>query len=307
MKIGGNHRALRLFMLKNEARVRRSWNRHNKAAADKLTKTDIDYALRYGDLPEAFWRWMESSDSKFVHGDMERMWTSGMQAGGQSVTAGIRQAQKGWNAEWRYTPNGRMVQGWIDTRAGSLINEWGTQRRDGLKIILEAAIRGIRLASGESPSAFYIGEIIKAAFGLTKRQAGFVVSYADEVREALAEGGISGAALEKQVAAKVKTYEYSLTQMRAQTIARTETASAFNRGQLAAVQEASDKGLLGDAAVMKVWSAASDCCDACQELDGTAIGIDEKFGGHGDGGYGEGASPPLHPNCRCTLLFETRE
>ena len=52
MRIGGNHRALRLFMLKNEARVRRSWNRHNKATADKLSKSDLDYALRYGDL---FW------------------------------------------------------------------------------------------------------------------------------------------------------------------------------------------------------------------------------------------------------------
>lgn len=307
MRIGGNHRALRLFMLKNDAKVRRSWNRHNKAAADKLTKTDIGYALRYGDLPEAFWRWMESSDSKFVHGDMERMWTSGMQAGGQSVTAGIRHAGKAWNADWQYTPTGQWAQGWIDARSGSLIREWGKQRRQGLRLIIEGALRGVSLASGEMPTAFYIGELIKAAFGLTQRQAGFVVSYADEVRKALIEGGISGRALEKQVAAKVKTYEYSLTQLRAQTIARTETAAAFNRGQLASIQEATDRGLLGDAAVMKVWSAASDCCSECQELDGTVIGLDESFGGHGAGGYSEGQGPPLHPNCRCTLVYETRE
>ncbi|RSO28643.1 hypothetical protein EA761_07740 [Acinetobacter pittii] len=47
----------------------------------------------------------------------------------------------------------------------------------------------------------------------------------------------------------------------------------------------------------KEWMAAPDCCDACQELDGKIIPINESFVA---GSYFKDA--PLHPHCRCDTL-----
>lgn len=310
MRIGGNHRALRVFLAANEGKLRRSWNRHNKNTAAALTRADFLYALRWRDLPQDAYDRIHDADTAFVKGELERVWNSGLKQGGQSVTSGIRQtSRKAWDANWQYSPAWRLTEEWIMRRTGLLITQWGTARRGALQTVISAAVQGNLLSSGESASAFYIGELIKASFGLTDRQAGWIVGYAGEVRKTLLTdpitSGLSPAHIDRIVNSKVRTYEYALTQTRAQTIARTETASAFNEGQLTAIKEAQAKGYLGEGKLYKVWSAArNEPCDECQELDGTRVLVSENFGGHGAGGV-SGETPPLHPNCRCTLYYET--
>jgi SPP1 gp7 family putative phage head morphogenesis protein len=72
---------------------------------------------------------------------------------------------------------------------------------------------------------------------------------------------------------------------RAETIARTETATADTQGTIAGWRES---GVVGGLQ----WLAAPDCCDECQEMDGEIVPLDDGFP---DG------DPPLHPNCRCTV------
>lgn len=81
----------------------------------------------------------------------------------------------------------------------------------------------------------------------------------------------------------------AFSKYRAEMIARTELSFAHVAGNLAGYAQA------GDLVVGKRWVAAPDCCDECQELDGTEVGIDESFPGGEDG-------PPLHPNCRCDVV-----
>jgi SPP1 gp7 family putative phage head morphogenesis protein len=78
---------------------------------------------------------------------------------------------------------------------------------------------------------------------------------------------------------------------RATMIARTETAFADTAGSLIGWQES---GVVSG----KEWSVGAGCCDACEELHGEVVGLDEEFP-EGD--------PPLHPNCRCALLPVVRE
>lgn len=73
---------------------------------------------------------------------------------------------------------------------------------------------------------------------------------------------------------------------RAETIARTEAAIADVQGQIAGWKA-------GELVAGKQWVIAPDCCDECQELDGEIVGLDDDFP---DG------DPPLHPNCRCTVV-----
>lgn len=84
---------------------------------------------------------------------------------------------------------------------------------------------------------------------------------------------------------------YAFSDRRAEVIARTETADADVEGTLAGYQA------LG--VQRKRWLTAPDCCDDCQQLDGTEVGIDEDFTAP-DGERISG--PTLHPQCRCDVL-----
>ena len=77
---------------------------------------------------------------------------------------------------------------------------------------------------------------------------------------------------------------------RAMTIARTEVAYAHVQGNLA--------GWLATGQVdQKRWIVGDGCCDACQDLDGVIVAMDEDFD------YEDGPidAPPAHPNCRCDV------
>ncbi len=82
---------------------------------------------------------------------------------------------------------------------------------------------------------------------------------------------------------------YAFSEERAQTIARTETAKADVAGHIEGWKASGQ-------VAQKEWLVSDGCCDECQALDGEIVDIDDPF--PDDGGDG----PPLHPNCRCTVL-----
>lgn len=88
----------------------------------------------------------------------------------------------------------------------------------------------------------------------------------------------------QRLAAELKD-DHAFSADRAINIARTETARAQTEGSVAGWKAS---GVVGG----KQWSAAPDCCDICQELDGEIVGLDEQF---------DDGDPPLHPSCRCGL------
>jgi len=82
--------------------------------------------------------------------------------------------------------------------------------------------------------------------------------------------------------------DHAFSDVRADTIARTEIARADSEGSVIG-WEAS--GLVEG----REWLTAEGCCDACQELDGVIVGLREPFPGGIDG-------TPAHPNCRCAQI-----
>ncbi len=95
-------------------------------------------------------------------------------------------------------------------------------------------------------------------------------------------------------------YARRLLNLRARTIARTETITASNQGQLQLWKQAMDRGLLRfDEA--KVWIVTPDdrLCPICKELGGEVVFVNRPFS-TGD------FIPPAHPSCRCTMGL-TRE
>ena len=94
----------------------------------------------------------------------------------------------------------------------------------------------------------------------------------DELKDAIMEAGI-------------------LSEARAEMIARTESAMAVVDGRQETMRLLMPDGL-------KEWSLSPDACDECIVYGGVVIPIIEEFP-EGD--------PPLHPNCRCDLLYWTAE
>ncbi len=81
---------------------------------------------------------------------------------------------------------------------------------------------------------------------------------------------------------------FGLSESRADTIARTETAFADVAGNVDAYKESGVVDALE-------WVASEGDCDICEDLDGKTAALGDPFPGGYDG-------PPAHPNCRCDVL-----
>jgi hypothetical protein len=85
--------------------------------------------------------------------------------------------------------------------------------------------------------------------------------------------------------------------VRAETIARTETMAASNGGQREAWSQAVDDGLLtGDEEEEWIVTPDDRLCPICEPMDGVRKPLGGTFNVDGD----EIDGPPAHPRCRCT-------
>lgn len=128
-------------------------------------------------------------------------------------------------------------------------------------------------------------------------------AYDDQIQGALDENvGLSDAMIEDAVTAYTENY----LDYRANTIARTESLRAGNSGLLAGYQQAVDRGVMPEGAVTRQWQAAIDertcaICLSIVERNKDGVGLNDQF--QSDDGPVD--DPPVHPNCRCTVQYET--
>jgi len=136
------------------------------------------------------------------------------------------------------------------------------------------------------------------------------------------DAGVTVSHAEKIAARKSK----KLLKYRAEMIARTEAIRASNMGQQLVWQQAIDLDLLPQG-VKKIWLATGDdrTCPVCAVMDGQTVEVSggefnvnrqatgfvrsgSSFRVSGTKpyrGWGKQASPPAHPQCRCTMILET--
>lgn len=124
----------------------------------------------------------------------------------------------------------------------------------------------------------------------------------------LAQGMSQGEALGK-LEDRVNAVFDRLTGYQSERIARTETLKASNAATAWAYKQT---GYV----VGKQWYVNPDSCDICAEMDGKTVPVDDSFLDVGDQVlYGDDKSyaisydtveePPLHPQCRCTIIPTT--
>jgi SPP1 gp7 family putative phage head morphogenesis protein len=133
----------------------------------------------------------------------------------------------------------------------------------------------------------------------------------DQLNTTLAEGIEAGEGI-GDLKNRIKEVYDEIDSYRATRVARTETLKASNNATVEAYRQT---GFVKN----KVWVVNPDACSQCEEFNGKSVPLDDSFlplGGsytvtdeEGNettftNNYDTIEEPPLHPNCRCTIIPE---
>lgn len=266
-------------------------------AADQIRREFVEAQI-------AGWR---QEYSRYVNDVLAPLWKRSAETGAQLVADAVNAQFVGDSI--RFAPTGAQVLGWIEAHGAEMVTYLSDQQREALRHVIEYYTIDRPIPAAE------LARYIRPIVGLTRDEAAAVVKWREtylregrrDLEQALGRALTTAeeAELARKVEHKVGNYWGRLERLRATRIAETETAYAFNRGQLASVQQARADGVFGTLPVEKEWVTAEDerVCKTCGGLNGQHVSLDEPFpGGH--------VAPPAHPLCRCTwvgVILETRQ
>ena len=157
------------------------------------------------------------------------------------------------------------------------------------------------LGMGSDETARYI----RPTVGLTERQAAANLRHYNSVKTQLRADHprMKEESIERKARTAAAKYAERQQRYRAETIARTEIAQAYNAGADAFIREAMRHDLMPE--MKKEWSTALDgrVCKECQALEGVQISMDDSFEAQSGRRNVTVLLPPLHPRCKCAVKY----
>jgi len=114
-----------------------------------------------------------------------------------------------------------------------------------------------------------------------------------------------------ELTTRTRNFFQGMKTWKAEQIARTESTRAAHRGMVESWKQSK-------VVSATIWDAQADACPFCTDIDGKTVALGANFFEEGESltvpdagtlnfNYEPVLSPPLHPNCRCTLRAEIRE
>jgi SPP1 gp7 family putative phage head morphogenesis protein len=218
-----------------------------------------------------------------------------------SVEAALRAAKRGdpQKLSMKFDQANPRAVRWAKDRSAKLVTSITTEQRKALRNIITRSI-----LEGFDPRQASI--LIRNTVGLTVGQSNAV---ANAYGRMIISAGKSITLGSKRIRvpefpsdefldAQMHAYADRLHKYRAETIARTETMTASNQGQLELWQQAVDEGQL-TGTEEKEWIVTDDTklCPICEPFAGQRVPMTGSFSADGL----EIDAPPAHPNCRCTI------
>ena len=190
------------------------------------------------------------------------------------------------------------VRSWITEHTGELITNCCKEQVNAVRYLIAEA-ESLNMSSAET------ARYIRPTIGLTERQAAANLKYYNSIKEKLGSDHprMKPEAIEQKARTAASKYAEKQHRYRAETIARTEVAQAYNEGMDAFVRESIDTGDLPE--MEKEWSTARDghVCKACEALEGMRIGMDDKFKIQSGKKEITRSVPPAHPRCKCAVKY----
>ena len=186
----------------------------------------------------------------------------------------------------------------------------------GINESLRESIRGAvqtGFAQGQGAKAI-AQDILEGNLGLTQRDVSAVARTRRAAFDAAREAGFTTREATKQARVVASEHHAKLLDRRAMNIARTETIRAEANGLTDSWRQAQDAGVMPPQ-TRKVWIASvprvnERLCKICEALGNTygpdsptkGVAMGEQFHAINGKSYD---SPPVHPQCRCTLGLVT--
>ena len=280
-------RKLRTFLDASEPRLvyflTNLWHAQGRA----ITYKELREAILAGVLDAAYLEQWHEDYARFVVQYLQPAWEEAMKAAAAEIAAK--------HPEWTYKPAAEGVEHWMRTRAADFVTNVSQTQIDGLRALITKA------STLHDMSVDELSRAIRPMVGLTLQQSEAAMNYFTKLKE----NGV------KPERAKDLTIRYSarMHRYRGYNIARTELAFGYNKGMLEATKQAQEEGYLGK--MVKVWCTADDervCKRICAPLDGKVIEMDEDFDFKTKLTMpGIKQTPPAHPGCRCTVLYQEVE
>lgn len=205
-----------------------------------------------------------------------------------------------------YSPTDEKIRNWINTRAGELITNSTNEQVEAIRHILMES-------KANQMSVEETARLIRPTIGLTRPQAASNLKYYNSVKESLRKEHprMKEESIEKKAREAAEKYAQKQIRYRAQLIAETELAFAYNYGHHEAIREGMASGKLP--LMREIWSTANNghVCESCQDLEGVEVGFDEEFSVDVHSKRNPervlrtltAVVPPLHPRCHCALMY----
>lgn len=220
------------------------------------------------------------------------MWTKAIEAGvkGQPILD---------NLAFEFNTQTPGLLKWINERGAQLVTACTQEQKEAIAALLTKKMR-------EQHTVDELSRFIRPCIGLTKGDAKAVAKLYDSIIENLKKEHprMKPESMQKKALDAACKYAERKHRQRAMTIARTESAFAYNRGADAGVRQAQEQGYLGT--VKKRWSTSGDdrVCSICQALEGMEIEMEKGFPFKGRMLFpGQDLLPPAHPNCGCAVEY----
>ncbi len=140
-----------------------------------------------------------------------------------------------------------------------------------------------------------IAKQVRPLIGLNERQAAANLNYREKVYNKYREQGMGEVKARERADKAAIKYAGKQHRFRAETIVHTELAFAYNRGAHMGVGQAIAEGYMGRCAMKWSTAGTNRVCSRCLALKDTIVGYTDESGV---------TLPPLHPRCRCAIIYD---
>ena len=251
------------------AREVRSWG-------NEFSYTELAAAIEAGNM-DALIDWQERY-AEIVNGHLAPLWAAAIEEASKKATRGMTVL----------SDSNDYVRGWINTHGGELITRLSDESRLAvMNVILRG--QGLRMAPRD------IAKEVRPLIGLNDRQAAANQKYRNEIFNRYRESGMSESKAAERADKAALKYAGKQHRYRAETIVLTENAYAYNRGAHMGVSQSIADGYMGRCAMIWTTAGTNRVCSRCLALKDTVVGYTDELGV---------LLPPLHPRCRCAIMYD---
>lgn len=254
---------------------------------NNISYKDIRDALLSGEISKQMLLQWQQTYAIFVADALQPLWDEAFEVAAEQISS-VRHG-------FQYDPAVPAVRKWTENRAADFVTGCSKDTQAGIRAALKHSVYH------EDISVDELAKVIRPMVGLTRPQVVANQNYYNHLLD-------SGLKPEKAAQRSMK-YAEQQHRYRAQMIAQTEAAMAYNHGEYEAVRQAQSKGYIGH--VKKTWCTADDerVCQSCAALEGKSIGMNENFEFKTKlpKSHGMARVPPAHPRCHCSVLYEEDE